>query len=1430
MNRIYQGRVTKAEILKEGAKGKKPEDWEPLECWNKVLWEHHELFQDAVNYYIVALASLGGSSPGVLTTAQLASTWESADKSGQRREGMGKSLQRTWQLEKPPTLQQARKWFTGPLKEDGVSLTAAENAVGYLMSKLGGDGAIQQGGTTFLPMFCAPNAKPTFPLSTEALNRKEDEEWLRQELHRELSDEEIITLARSITLGSVVNLQPHGRKDQGTALFKRLRNAAAKFKDRISPEQFEEWLRNLDPSFSLPRNRKGIVPRVSACILFLAFPNATTKSFFQSTFQAPSSNEATPKRKKDKSQKDDPIRFLVKGEDPFKYARRSRGIIFPGFSALQICGGNGRDLTWKDFDIAAFREALKIFNQFQQNSEKREEKLDGLALRLLVMDGKNAISNYDEPENAPLRNRLEKIWDKEDGKPKLPKNDDGETVEAIQFAGDARIERLRRIINDDLAEEYNLTDARRTAYGLRRRTIKGWEKVKHAWRKLVPRGTPFSEEIKARLKAELDHLRSGEKREQIGSHRLFEALLADEAAWRIWREPDAELEEQIKNNSWAQDPLDVFREYSEIRDAMEETAARPLNFTPADARHSRRLFGFTEACSFGNKTGLCKHYFDRLAITVPVAVRQANGAFSPRTCRLIYSAPRLLRDGIRAEDGQYAKEWLQPMMRALLGGKEVSTKQEELDKAAVQLMPDFDRAGRLRILLNFQLELDPTALQDHLGKAKLWASQFIYGTKEAPLRFLCWPAEFKGKEPDGWWKRVSNFRVLGADLGTRHAASVALLECGTAGGGTARFIGNAGGNDWFARYRSGTILRLAGENAKVLRPEGPLEKEGSGKAFREEFHGERGRPFDTAEWEEARAMLAVLGQSGLLGGEEDTDPALLRQRLSFPELNDKLLVAVRRAQRWVASCVSWHWKLSKPDDERQRQDALAELREQRIEPLWQPLADGNEENLAKLRTLLHAYIVKFRPQIAQALLTLTARILPLKKGRWEWISHPDKEDCHLLRRSTDTGELVQRKRYGQRGLSMARIEQISELRRRWQSLNQSLRRQIGEKPPTKVEKRNDPIPDPCPDLLAKLEALREQRVNQTAHLILAQALGLMLGAPQTSGESRTSTDRHGEYRIARDPVDFIVVEDLSRYRSDQGRAKRENTRLMQWCHRAVTQKLKMLAEPFGIPLLATPAAYSSRFCSLTGMPGFRAAEVGWQDRHAFRWRVLLKEASEAIDQGKPLSEKAARAWTLFQDLEKISQSESPHRTLLAPQPGGPIFITAKAVAHPSPSPARRQSGRKDVLPIQADLGAATNLALRAVAQSHCAAIHHRLRTKPSKKESAQKSIVAAEKRRFGNTPVAIVLRDGDLVPKERNPNLFYDEHGVAPFGRARLQNAESEDYPYALGSALWKVVNDPKTQWQRCAELNVLRLKSWKIEPSTFISGEEDQTDDFIPM
>jgi hypothetical protein len=357
MNRIYQGRVTKLQFLKPGIKNEWSEPQEDL----TPLWRHHELFQDAVNYYIVALASLGSSPESKLTKLRglLGAVWHGFDKKGQRRQGMGDSLQRAWQLTEAPTLDQAVARFREPLNSESIPPATAEKAGEFLLHKLGGEAAIQQGGRDFFPLFCDVDSTATFKLSASRRGRADDEARLQKTLYEDLDQSQIEALAASISLGSVVNLQPGVDPDRGDSVIARLREAHERFADRIPLETFEGWLSKLKPAFELPKRRGGNinVQRVNACTLFLAFPNATTKEIFQSTFKAPGTskiakvtNETSPVEEvTDES-------FIVDGDDPIKLARGKRGYVFTGFTALPLWRGEADKLAWKEFDIAAFKE------------------------------------------------------------------------------------------------------------------------------------------------------------------------------------------------------------------------------------------------------------------------------------------------------------------------------------------------------------------------------------------------------------------------------------------------------------------------------------------------------------------------------------------------------------------------------------------------------------------------------------------------------------------------------------------------------------------------------------------------------------------------------------------------------------------------------------------------------------------------------------------------------------------------------------------------------------------------------------------------------------------------------------------------------------------------------------------------------------------
>jgi hypothetical protein len=461
------------------------------------------------------------------------------------------------------------------------------------------------------------------------------------------------------------------------------------------------------------------------------------------------------------------------------------------------------------------------------------------------------------------------------------------------------------------------------------------------------------------------------------------------------------------------------------------------------------------------------------------------------------------------------------------------------------------------------------------------------------------------------------------------------------------------------------------------------------------------------------------------------------------------------------------------------------------------------------------------------------RILPLRGRSWRW----GKNQVSVAKASfilTQTGSSIDSVEHrvwlrGQRGLSLERIEQIEELRKRCQSLNQIVRRPIGGKPPIR---RDESIPDPCPDLLEKLDNLKEQRISQTAHMILAESLGLRLAAPPANkNELRQERDQHGVYEKILDknkkwigPVDFIVIEDLSRYRATQGRAPRENSRLMKWCHRAVRDKLEQLCEVFGLPVLETPAAYSSRFCSRSSVPGFRAEEVTAGFTKTGQWAWLagkrdekegrMPEAQYLFD----LDEKLTRAQSELESFwrEKNRSGICPKRTLLAPSSGGSVFV-----------PVADKAQGSDLQPavVQADINAAINLALRAMASPKLWTIYPRLRTQRDKKTD---SLLAREKRKFGdkNPPMlSIAVSEREIANDADNPNFFADLAGLREIAEqlARRDSSliwlikewtaatlpdDGASQPMLHSKSFWGTVK--ANQWQRCSDINQRRLSSWK--------------------
>lgn len=403
------------------------------------------------------------------------------------------------------------------------------------------------------------------------------------------------------------------------------------------------------------------------------------------------------------------------------------------------------------------------------------------------------------------------------------------------------------------------------------------------------------------------------------------------------------------------------------------------------------------------------------------------------------------------------------------------------------------------------------------------------------------------------------------------------------------------------------------------------------------------------------------------------------------------------------------WDAIKDDLEPCKEQADEKLRCQRLDAAirgwnWNALAD-------ELNQQLNEYF-NGKDATSALLVGVVEHCLPLRKRHWRWdgskhrlsMEHGETDPQHL--------PLVQ----GMRGLSMRRLEQVLNLRQRCQSFAKMEKRfadgDKGINPPPPMKRGEGD--DPCEDLLDKSNELRDQRVNQTAHMILAEALGLELKSPAEVADKKgrkNTVDLHGEYKRITYPktarqmprCSIIVLEDLTRYRTSQDRTRSENSRLMQWAHRAVVKKLADIAKPFGITIMLVDPAFSSRFCSRTGLPGIRvnSASRGFHEKMPnAAWLMQKNMDGEPSD----LARKVTALKTLFE------QHPNYNGQLLIAADGGKEFL---------PVPGTAAERNTDSGLMNADENAAINIGLRALAHPNRWDIFPRLRTVEISEESVR---------------------------------------------------------------------------------------------------------------
>lgn len=1411
MNRIYQGRVRSVDFVTSPATKKKPEEVTPLPDWEQCLWDHHVIFQDAVNYYLLALAAL----------ADLRDANNLEDEFSRVAQQLYPQVQKSWSSFPRPVAAGARslrdsitKWLgldsqssfdeaiTKILEGNAASPVTRSQALAQLLKHCSGESGVQQGGREFLPLLCLEKTGANFKTDPRLIQRAWDMQALPFIIHQQIEDHNTQLLDRFgiYSLATPDNkrpiLEPIKAKQRLAEAVKSL--AEKNLIDQEVLARLSDTIKTLPEDFTLPNyagaSAKG-EPKLRLYAL-MAFKyverSPVTLDVLRQVFPAPKEQDSMPPA----------VDIDNLSDDPIKLARGERGYVFPAFTALPAWNPlSPGEPAWKEFDIAAFKEALKALNQFNAKTKERADKERDLRGELAILLG-SSIQGW-----------------------KAPKTESGDEAE-LPAPLDADLFKLARdlenvltgmlddvVLGDESSEVFG--DARYTwregQWRISIASLRGLGDLAEQWQKKYDK---FDSNLaESDLIEIVKAYQSDEKNQRkIGSVPLFLAL-CEKRFWPLWlsnsENKDANEDEIISNNGIAflKKVAGFHRTFDEFRRSLE-----PINLTPAEPVHSRRLYMFSDLTDKVAKVSFSEQDGESF-VACAIAMRDERGQVSERRIRLCYSGRRLLRDELQGGD---ESRWLQPMTKALRIPPNEDEQSKKFD-SAVALMPEFSKSCAAqkntpvdRFLLNFPVSIDTGYIQSFLGKAVTWKGQFN-GTRNLNLH-LHWPETLsKTSKVKPWWNDrnliANGFTTLSVDLGQRTAGAWALLRVSTAdprnSGDTkrpVREIGRDGTRTWFAEVIDTGLFRLPGEDQRVRGQEGKLAKE---------QYGKKGRHAREHEWKAALALAHAL-QADV---PENWVGETFREK-SLPEQNDSLIAL---ANRRLSRLNTFHrWSCFAPDME-----AVQALSSDRIKKFEAELSYWTDPEVMKWKERLEQNDIigfsqaagegfeKLQSELEEHLVTLANRTVPLRGRSWLWQKKTNTDDG-TYRELVDAGEALPGEKVwirGQRGLTLARIEQLENLRKLFLRHNRSFDRKPGQKAKFGLEDRGRQSGEPCELLLQKIERMKEQRINQTAHLILAEALGVRLRAHIIPSNKRRERDIHGEYEAipGRGPVDFIVIENLDRYLASQGRAPSENSRLMKWAHRSVRDKIKMLAEePFGIPVVETAAAYSSQFCAKEGHAGARCEELGKLETYQKERLEKQSKASSKAGSTDPLIYKTLL--DQFTELEQLNcqRPNKPPYTLYLPKKGGALFV-----ALPGGTPR------------QADTNAAINIGLRALAAPAALDILHKIRTEKTAGNCRPVRKNIREKGAFTTSSlIAFKTSPSDKLTKASNPNFFYDGASLATFDRATLSVGESS-LPMASGIGLWSAVNTKFPS--RLVDINSQRLKKWRQKHS---SCDEDD----IPM
>ncbi|MTV50973.1 type V CRISPR-associated protein Cas12b [Heliobacillus mobilis] len=291
-------------------------------------------------------------------------------------------------------------------------------------------------------------------------------------------------------------------------------------------------------------------------------------------------------------------------------------------------------------------------------------------------------------------------------------------------------------------------------------------------------------------------------------------------------------------------------------------------------------------------------------------------------------------------------------------------------------------------------------------------------------------------------------------------------------------------------------------------------------------------------------------------------------------------------------------------------------------------------------------------------------------------------------------------------------------------------------------------------VLTDIENMQENRVKQLVSRIVEAALGIGQEYSRTMGSKTPKRPINQPDDLRHRACHAVVIEDLTHYRPEETRTRRENRQLMNWQAARVKKYLDDSRTLHGIKLVDVSPRYTSRQDSRTGAAGLRCRDVSVSDFcSSIYWDKELKKAEKKAQQHKA----GAFEKYILKLKELAEKTNDKDKYFRIPVSGGEIFVSAD----------RNSPVQKG---IHADLNAAANIGLRAITDPDWPGRWWYIATSPSENyripvKEKYAGVHELDKQKFGKCGTGYTTNIERVTRKKaeeaRVMNLFRDVSNVS---------------------------------------------------------------------